>query len=68
MEAFQRSITAVMVEDTTEVKCQDPDCLFCESAGPGSMTAVVHSAEHAIATGHPVEEIHTRRVLFRERT
>lgn len=67
MEPIQRRISAVMVEDITEAKCQQPGCTFCEIAGAGSMTAVVHSAEHAMATGHQVEEIHTRRVVIREK-
>ena len=50
-----------LVKDVTECKCDEPGCPFCESTD-GQPGAVADSAEHVIATGHPVT---TRRVTVR---
>jgi hypothetical protein len=68
MNTSLRPVCAILVEDRTDARCQQPGCDFGETTSGGAMTAIVHSAEHVMATGHLVEETHVRRLLISEKS
>ena len=47
-------ISACQTEDSTDVRCSEPGCGFCEDAGTGFAAAVTHAADHSMVTGHTV--------------
>ena len=59
-------IASSLTEDSTQVRCGEPGCGFCEDAGTGFDPVVTHAADHAMVTGHPVTERHTVVTAFRE--
>ena len=62
-------IAISLTEDSTEVRCTESGCGFCEPAfseGPGSGHAVTHAADHTMVTGHTVTERHVVVTTVRE--
>ena len=60
-------IAISLTEDSTEVRCTEPGCGFCEDArGPGFGPAVTHAADHTMVTGHTVIERHVVVSVVRE--